>query len=173
MRLNASQLAQLKGTFVTKPEDAIMGRLDRIEEKLQPLRAVPAVSLRQQAAMQGAFLEESVIEQVAKLEVAIRALKIPNVDPLLERLAAIENKIVVTPEIDLAPVVARLADIEELVSKPSPAPPSLEPVIARLGKVETAITSGIKGRAHDYVFDIVRNDSGEISEVTAKALPKH
>lgn len=135
------------------------------------------LSLRQHAAMQGAFLEESVIEQVAKLEVAIRALKIPDIQPVLDRIAALEKAVAATPKVDLAPVMAGLHLVNDTVAAiempevpPTPEMPSLEPILTRIGKVETAITASAK--RPQYTFDIERNTSGLIVKVTARPMTR-
>ncbi len=113
------------------------------------------LSLRQQAAMQGAFLEESVIEQVAKLELAIGALK-----------AAVDLK---AAPIDFSPLTAGLNQVKDAIAAieipAMPEIPNLDPVMTRLGKVEVAITASAK--RPKYTFDIERNASDHIVKVIA------
>ena len=72
---------------------------------------------------------------------------------------------------DLTPVIARLDSIEAVLAAiPKPPPVDLDPVMARLGKLERAIAKAADHHA-TYNFDIKRDDSGKITEVTATEKP--
>lgn len=116
--------------------------------------------------MNGAVLEDSILEQVARLESAVRQLKpAPDIQPILDHLAAIERKIAAIPKTDLSEVVSRMTGLEE-AARTQPEPPKLDiaPIASRLEKLEAAIKA--KGGG-DYEFTIKRDATGRIEKVTA------
>ena len=117
------------------------------------------LSLRQLAVMNGAHLEEGVIEQVAKLEAAINRL------PSL------------IPKDDLGPILRQLAELEAALKNlpvpelPAPQILDMAPVLDRIELMRDSIAALAMAKpAVTWEFDIVRNASGKIAEVTA--IPK-
>ena len=128
------------------------------------------LSPRQLAAMNSAALEESIIEQIAKLELLVRGLRKteqPDFKPIMHGLARLEKSLAPKP-VDMTPVLRQLSDIRDAI-KPAPTV-DLAPIKSQLAKMEKS--AAVVKPQSNYEFDIVRDDKGKITKVTAKATPK-
>lgn len=127
------------------------------------------LSARQLAALNGAVLEESLIEQVARLEAHVKAIPGPaDMGPVIERLAAIHERIRALPDAvkDNADVLAALDGIrKDLAARPAPAAIDLKPVSKEIAQLKAAIA---RQAGRSYTFDIVRDDKEKIVKVTAR-----
>lgn len=129
------------------------------------------LSARQLAALNGAVLEESLIEQVARLEAHVKAIPHPpaptDLAPVLARLDTIQERVRALPDAvkDNADVLAMLMDMrKDLAAMPAPAPADLKPVSKEIAQLKAAIA---RQAAKSYTFDIVRDDKEKIVKVTA------